>query len=154
MPCMYTMKVISVAVDDDIHRLARIKAAQKGTSMSAMLRDYLMQILLEDGDRVPEETEPQRRARKLDDGERSTPPCRRRPGGPVPRYSSPTRPISVRTPNPGASGRCGESRPCWTGPARAIKRRPATTRRCAWRRGRWSGWNGRGKATPEPRLPP
>ena len=61
------MKVISVAVDDDIHRLARIKAAQKGTSMSAMLRDYLMQILLEDGDRVPEETEPQRRARKLEE---------------------------------------------------------------------------------------
>ena len=36
------MKVISVAVDDETHRLARIKAAQKGTSMSAMLRDYLL----------------------------------------------------------------------------------------------------------------
>ena len=35
------MKVISVAVDDETHRLARIKAAQKGTSMSVMLRDYL-----------------------------------------------------------------------------------------------------------------
>ena len=61
------MKVISVAVDDETHRLARIKAAQNGTSMSAMLRDYLMQILLQDGDRGPEETEPQRRARMLDD---------------------------------------------------------------------------------------
>ena len=61
------MKVISVAVDGEIHRLARIKAAQKGTSMSAMLRDYLLQILKEDGDRPPEETEPQRRARMLDE---------------------------------------------------------------------------------------
>ena len=61
------MKVISVAVDDEIHRLARIKAAQQGTSMSAMLRDYLLQILKEDGDRPPEETEPQRWARMLDD---------------------------------------------------------------------------------------
>ena len=60
------MKVISVAVDDETHRLARIKAAQKGTSMSAMLRDYLLQIL-EEGDRPPEETEPQRRTRMLDE---------------------------------------------------------------------------------------
>ena len=60
------MKVISVAVDDEIHRLARIKAGQKGTSMSAMLRDYLLQILKEDCDRPPEETEPKRRARMLD----------------------------------------------------------------------------------------
>ena len=61
------MKVISVAVDDEIHRLARIKAAQMGTSMSAMLRDYLLQILEEDEDRPPAETEPQRRARMLDE---------------------------------------------------------------------------------------
>ena len=47
------MKVTSVSVDDETHRLARIKAAQKGTSMSAMLRDYPMQILPEDGDRGP-----------------------------------------------------------------------------------------------------
>ena len=61
------MKVISVAVDDETHRLARIKAAQNGTSMSAMLRDYLLQMLSEDGIHPPEETEPQRRARMLDD---------------------------------------------------------------------------------------
>ena len=61
------MKVISVAVDDEIHRLARIKAAQMGTSMSAMLRDYLLQILDEAGERPSEETEPQRRARMLDE---------------------------------------------------------------------------------------
>ncbi len=61
------MKVISVAVDDETHRLARIRAAQKGTSMSAMLRDYLLQMFSEDGHRLPEETEPQRRARMLDE---------------------------------------------------------------------------------------
>ena len=61
------MKVISVAVDDETHRLARIKAAQMGTSMSAMLRDYLLQILEEDEYRPPAETEPQRRERMLDD---------------------------------------------------------------------------------------
>ena len=60
------MKVISVAVDDETHRLARIKAAQRGTSMSAMLRDYLLQILNDSGDRSLEETEPQRRARMVD----------------------------------------------------------------------------------------
>ena len=61
------MKVISVAVDDETHRLARIKAAEKGTSMSAMLRDYLLWILEDDGDRAPEESESQRRARMLDE---------------------------------------------------------------------------------------
>ena len=61
------MKVISVAVDDETHRLARIKAAQKGTSMSALLREYLLQVLREDGNRHPAETEPQRRARNLDE---------------------------------------------------------------------------------------
>lgn len=64
---MSNMKVISVAVDDETHRLARIRAARKGTSMSAMLRDYLLQMLSEDGCRLPEETEPQRRARKLEE---------------------------------------------------------------------------------------
>ena len=61
------MKVISVTVDDETHRLARIKAAQRGASMSAMLRDYLLQILEEDGARPLEETEPERRARMLDE---------------------------------------------------------------------------------------
>ena len=32
-------------------------------------------------------------------------------------------------------------------------RRPATTRRCAWRPARWSGWNWRGTATQERRQP-
>ena len=38
-------------------------------------------------------------------------------------------------------------------PARVMGRRPATTRRCAWRRERWSGWNWRATATLEPRRP-
>ena len=31
--------------------------------------------------------------------------------------------------------------------ARGTAKRPATTQRCAWRAGRWSGWNWRGTAT-------
>ena len=31
--------------------------------------------------------------------------------------------------------------------------KPATTRRCAWRPVRWSGWNWRATATPGPRRP-
>ena len=38
-----------------------------------------------------------------------------------------------------ASGCRGESRHWWTPPARGTEKRPATIRRCAWRRGRWSG---------------
>ena len=38
-------------------------------------------------------------------------------------------------------------RPWWTRAAHATARRPATTRRCAWRPARWSGWNWRGTAT-------
>ena len=36
----------------------------------------------------------------------------------------------------------------WRTPAvPGMARRPAITRRCAWRRGRWNGWNWRGTAT-------
>ena len=35
------MKNITVAVDDETYRLAGIKAAENGTSVSAMVRDYL-----------------------------------------------------------------------------------------------------------------
>ena len=38
-----------------------------------------------------------------------------------------------------ASGCCVESRPWWTRAARAMARRPATTRQCAWRRARLDG---------------
>ena len=63
---MQALKVNRAAVDDEPHCLARIKAAQKGISMSSMLREHLMRIFLEDGNRVPEETGPQRQAGKLD----------------------------------------------------------------------------------------
>ena len=43
-----------------------------------------------------------------------------------------------------------EGRLWWTPAARAMGRRPATTRRFAWRPARWNGWNWRGTATPEP----
>ena len=46
-----------------------------------------------------------------------------------------------------------EGRLWWTRPARAMAKRPATTRQCAWRPVRWSGWTWRGTATPELRLP-
>ena len=35
------MKKITVSLDDETHRLAKIKAAEKGTSVSAMVRAYL-----------------------------------------------------------------------------------------------------------------
>ncbi len=35
------MKNITVAIDDDTYRFARIKAAERGTSVSAMVREYL-----------------------------------------------------------------------------------------------------------------
>ena len=36
------MKNITVSVDDEVHRRARIKAAERGTSVSAMVRDFLV----------------------------------------------------------------------------------------------------------------
>ena len=56
------MKTISVSVDDETHRLARIRAAETGTTVSAMMRDLLTELL----NRSPEtETEPEWRRRKL-----------------------------------------------------------------------------------------
>ena len=42
------MKNITVSVDDETYRLARIKAAEAGTSVSALVRDYL--VILTDTD--------------------------------------------------------------------------------------------------------
>ena len=61
------MKTISVSVDDEIHRLARIRAAQTGTTVSAMMRDLLTAVLQGPVEPEPSETEPQRRARLLDE---------------------------------------------------------------------------------------
>ena len=59
------------------------------------------------------------------------------------------RPTSGRTPNCGASGRCKVNRHWWTRAARATAKRPAIIRRCAWRRGRWNGWNWMGTSNSE-----
>ena len=40
-----------------------------------------------------------------------------------------------------------EGRLWWTPAARAMAKRPAITRRCAWRPGKWSGWSWKGTAT-------
>ena len=38
------MKRITVSLDDETHRLAKVKAAEKGTSVSALVRDYLTRL--------------------------------------------------------------------------------------------------------------
>ena len=35
------MKNVTIALDDDTHRKARIRAAELGTSLSALVKDYL-----------------------------------------------------------------------------------------------------------------
>ena len=59
------MKTISVSVDDETHRLARIRAAETGTSVSAMMRDMLLETLKPPADPGPAETEPEKRSRLL-----------------------------------------------------------------------------------------
>ena len=66
------MRNITVSVDDETHRLARIRAAELDTSVSALVRSYLRSLV---GDREVEaasesqvmETEHQRRRRLLDE---------------------------------------------------------------------------------------
>ena len=36
------MRRITVSIDDDVHRRARIKAAEDGTTVSAAVRDFLI----------------------------------------------------------------------------------------------------------------
>ena len=54
------MKNITVAVGDDVHRRARIRAAERGTSVSAAVRDFLIRW-------SGEETEFDRRKRLQDE---------------------------------------------------------------------------------------
>jgi plasmid stability protein len=44
------MKNITVSVDDDTYRLARIKAAERATSMSALVRQFLTELAAEEND--------------------------------------------------------------------------------------------------------
>lgn len=44
------MKNITIAVPDDVYRRARIRAAERDTSVSAMVREYLLQLDRADAD--------------------------------------------------------------------------------------------------------
>ena len=64
------MKNITVSIDDDCHRLARIRAAEMGTSVSALVREYLTSLVANrdgkhESDAEPGETPYQRRCRQL-----------------------------------------------------------------------------------------
>ena len=43
------MKNITVAVDDEVYRAARMAAAERSTSVSALVRDYLRTLATRDG---------------------------------------------------------------------------------------------------------
>ena len=63
------MKNITVSIDEETHRLARIRAAELGTSLSALVRGYLKAVVREqaDGTEASEqgvETEVERRLLK------------------------------------------------------------------------------------------
>ena len=60
------MKTISVSVENETHRRARIRAAETGTTVSAMMRSLLIEFLQHPAEE-PAETEPQKRARLLDE---------------------------------------------------------------------------------------
>lgn len=64
------MKNITVSIDDDCHRLARIRAAELGTSVSALVRAYLTSLVKSregkhESDAEAGETPYQRRCRQL-----------------------------------------------------------------------------------------
>ncbi len=42
------MKNVTISLDDETHRLARIRAAERGTSLSALVKDYLNGLARED----------------------------------------------------------------------------------------------------------
>lgn len=44
------MKNITVSVDDDVYRLARIKAAERDTSVSALVKAFLSGLAADEGD--------------------------------------------------------------------------------------------------------
>ncbi len=41
------MKNVTIALDDEVHRKARIRAAELGTSLSALVKDYLSGLVAE-----------------------------------------------------------------------------------------------------------
>lgn len=60
------MKTISVSVENETHRRACIRAAENGTTVSAMMRNLLVEFLQRPA-AEPAETEHQKRARMLDE---------------------------------------------------------------------------------------
>ena len=60
------MKTISVSVENETHRRARIRAAETGTTVSAMMRSLLIEFLQHPAAEHAE-TEHQKRARLLDE---------------------------------------------------------------------------------------
>lgn len=44
----FHMKNVTIALDDEIHRNARIRAAELGTSLSAMVKEYLTALVAGD----------------------------------------------------------------------------------------------------------
>ena len=56
------MKNITVSVDEQTHRLARIRAAELDTSVSALVRDYLKSLA---SGSIDAEKEAERRCRRL-----------------------------------------------------------------------------------------
>ena len=66
------MRNITVSVDDDTYRLSRIRAAERETSVSALVRGFLERLVREGADDGGEheaggETEAERRERLLDE---------------------------------------------------------------------------------------
>jgi hypothetical protein len=47
------MKNVTIALDDETHRKARIRAAELGTSLSALVKDYLNALAASDVPAVP-----------------------------------------------------------------------------------------------------
>ena len=66
------MRNITVSVDDDTYRLSRVRAAERDTSVSALVRGFLDRLVREGADDGGEqgaggETEAERRERLLDE---------------------------------------------------------------------------------------
>ena len=66
------MKNITVSIDDETHRQARVRAAELGTSVSALVRGYLRSLVSQPADAVEIdaqdlETEDDRRRRLLNE---------------------------------------------------------------------------------------
>ena len=68
------MRNITVSVDDDTYRLSRVRAAERDTSVSALVRGFLERLVREGADDGGEhgaggetETEAERRERLLDE---------------------------------------------------------------------------------------